>query len=152
MQVCNLSHTNHPACVVDECVQTEGRMLRACGYTRTRMHTAGLQSTHRGATSTTTITTTTILLGLEAARCSWEVLHQHSRRSGVLSSVPASWLCSAKQGSRVGAGSSPSLGCRGCGSKPPQTAVPLPPGSLCVAPRRQSSSFSLFSMLLPWRI
>lgn len=49
MQLCNLSHTDHPACAVDECVQTDGRMLRACGYTRTHVHATGPRGTHSGA-------------------------------------------------------------------------------------------------------
>lgn len=129
-------------------MQTDGRMLRACAYTQTRVHTEGPQGTHCGALSTATVTTaTTASLGLEAARCSWEVLRQHGDRSGILPIAPASRLSSPRRGSRAGAGSSRSLRCRQCGSELSRAPAPLPPGSLHAALGRQSPSFPLLNML-----
>lgn len=89
MQLCNLSHTDHPACVVDEHMQTDRRMLRACRHTQTHVHAAGPPGTYCGALSTATVAIITIIstasLGWEAARHSREVLHGLGDRSSVLS-------------------------------------------------------------------
>lgn len=58
MQFCNLSRTYHPACIVDECVQADRRMLKACGYTWVCMYAAGPQATGWCTASTTTSTVT----------------------------------------------------------------------------------------------
>lgn len=138
MHLCDLSHTDPPACVAMS-VCKGGRMPRACGYTRTRELTAGPRGACCGSLSATTVA---LLAHLSGAGGSQVLLHQHSDRSSVFSRVPVSCLCSSEQGSAAGAGFS-------------LTGVEATPrthlaasSSLCAALGRQSLSFALLNMLL----
>lgn len=93
MHLCDLSHTDPPACVVMS-VCKGGRMLRACGYTRAREHTAGPRGACCGSLSATTVALLAHVSGAGGSQVLQEVLHQHSDRSSVFSCVPVSgcWL------------------------------------------------------------
>lgn len=138
MQLCNLSHIEHPARVADERVQTDGTTLRARGYGRSPVRAAGPRGAHCGT-----------------SEYHHRHHHHHHRRclfgaggapGRFYAGSATGAACFPERASATGAGFSLSLGCGGGEAEP---VLPFPRHAAAVEKMDVANPSDLAG--LPWQ-